>query len=374
MKAQILTLFMAGMASGALPTIETYGNKFYDANGNQFFMKGMSYQLRPNDPLIDTDQCKRDIKLMSELGVNCIRVYHVDPKADHDGCMNAFDEAGIYVTVDMDTFNTFILPYDSYWNTTQFESYSAVMDTFIKYDNLLGFYVGNEIIAMMDQSHSAPFIKAAARDMKAYRDSKGYRKVPVGYTATDIAELRPMLQDYLTCGGNQSEIIDFFGLNAYEWCTPNTYNASGYPALQEMAEQFPVPIFFSETGCITGPEPRAWEDMDAIFSEPMIDDWSGAIVYEWIYEQNEYGIVSYGPRVDQTIVTGDATSGGWEVDGNVRLPVLDETFSGSFIPSPTVDPNAAPSDNAEEDAAPGKGMVALHAAVVAGTLIVALWL
>lgn len=70
----------------------------------------MSYQLRPNDPLIDTEQCKRDIKLMSELGVNCIRVYHVDPKADHDGCMNAFDEAGIYVTVDMDTFNTFILP------------------------------------------------------------------------------------------------------------------------------------------------------------------------------------------------------------------------------------------------------------------------
>ncbi|PKS06958.1 hypothetical protein jhhlp_005554 [Lomentospora prolificans] len=433
MKVQFLPLFLAGLASGALPTIETYGNKFYDSNGNQFFMKGkfhfvpsgMSYQLRPKDPLIDTEQCKRDIELMSELGVNCIRVYHVDPKADHDGCMNAFDEAGIYVTVDLDTFNTFILPYDSYWNTTQFESYSAVMDTFIQYDNLLGFYVGNEIIAKMDQSHSAPFIKAAARDMKAYRDSKGYRKVPIGYTATDIAELRPMLQDYLTCGGNQSEIIDFFGLNAYEWCTPNTYEASGYPKLQEMAEQFPVPIFFSETGCITGPEPRAWEDMDAIFSEPMIDDWSGAIVYEWIYEQNEYGIVSYGPPVDQAIVTGDvfdgftrkgtptprqpdfdnlktrwaaitpkgtpmseydpsrvstrecpkSTSGGWEVDGNVALPSLDETFSGSFSPSPTVDPNAQPTavDN-EEDAAPAKELVAIHAAVVAGALMVALWL
>lgn len=73
----------------------------------------MSYQLRPKDPLIDSDQCARDIKLMKELGVNCIRVYHVDPKANHDGCMNAFDEAGIYVTVDLDTFDTFILPVSS---------------------------------------------------------------------------------------------------------------------------------------------------------------------------------------------------------------------------------------------------------------------
>lgn len=70
----------------------------------------MSYQLRPNDPLIDTEQCERDSKLMEELGVNTIRVYHVDPDADHDGCMKAFDKAGIYVTLDMDTFPTFIKP------------------------------------------------------------------------------------------------------------------------------------------------------------------------------------------------------------------------------------------------------------------------
>lgn len=65
---------------------------------------------------------------------------------------------------------------------------------------------------------AAPFIKAAARDLKAYRDSKGYRTIPVGYSAADIAELRPMLQDYLTCGGNVSDNVDFFSLNSYEWC------------------------------------------------------------------------------------------------------------------------------------------------------------
>lgn len=43
---------------------------------------------------------------MTELGANAIRVYHVDPNADHKGCMSAFADAGIYLFVDLDTFNT----------------------------------------------------------------------------------------------------------------------------------------------------------------------------------------------------------------------------------------------------------------------------
>lgn len=100
----------------------------------------------------------------------------------------------------------------------QYERFTGVMDGFVKYDNTLGFFVGNEVIAKADQSLAAPYIKAAARDLKAYRNSKGYRDIPVGYSAADIAELRPMLQDYLTCGGNASDSVDFFALNSYEWC------------------------------------------------------------------------------------------------------------------------------------------------------------
>ncbi|KAL2891163.1 pH-responsive protein 1 [Ceratocystis lukuohia] len=296
-------------SAAAISTLEQYGNKIYDQEGNQFFMKGIAYQLRPNDPLIDSEQCARDAKLMKELGANTLRVYHVDETADHDGCMKVFEEAGIYLTIDLDDFESYILPYDTFWNETQYDSYAKTMDAFIMYDNLLGFYVGNEIIAKSDQSHAAPYIKAAIRDMKAYRDSRGYRKALIGYSATDIVELRPMLQDYLTCGGNDDEIADFFGINAYEWCTPNTYTGSGYDRLQEMAENFPVPIFFSETGCNVGSN-REWEDMDAIYSDPMVNDWSGAIAYEWIEEKNNYGIVSYGPPADQdTPITGDIYDG-----------------------------------------------------------------
>jgi 1,3-beta-glucanosyltransferase GAS1 len=47
---------------------------------------------------------------MKTLGANTIRVYHVDPSADHSGCMTAFANAGIYLFLDLDNFDTQIDP------------------------------------------------------------------------------------------------------------------------------------------------------------------------------------------------------------------------------------------------------------------------
>lgn len=69
---------------------------------------GVAYQLVSTDPLIDTTQCQLDASLMQQLGANSIRVYHVDPTGDHDGCMKAFDDAGIYLFLDLDTFDSAI--------------------------------------------------------------------------------------------------------------------------------------------------------------------------------------------------------------------------------------------------------------------------
>lgn len=311
------------------------------------------------------------------------------------------------------------------------------MDTFHKYDNILGLFVGNENIAKRGDSPAAPFIKAAARDMKAYRDKKGYRKIPVGYSAADIVELRPMLQDYLTCGGNSSEIVDFFALNSYSWCDPSNFEKSSYNKLQEYAKDFPVPIFFSETGCNV-PGPRLWDDQDAIFGDKMIHDWSGALVYEWIQEANHYGLITYGPngnkgsaddknvkadyirKGEPTPVSPDfenlkskwasikptgvkkadydakhvstrncptSTQGGWwQVDGNVRLPALGETHTGDFtkIPSATADPGkndgkGDKNDSSSDDEKNGSSsldtkLTAAGSVFFATVLSLALWL
>ena len=58
------------------------------------------------------------------------------------------------------------------------------------------------------------------------------------------------------------------------------------------ASDYNIPIFFSETGCIVEP-PRTFDDQAAIFGDKMVDTWSGAIIYEWIQETNDYGLVEY---------------------------------------------------------------------------------
>ena len=116
-----------------------------------------------------------------------------------------------------------------------------------------------------------------------------------------------MLQDYLACGTNSSESLDFFSLNAYEWCGNSAYTTSGYDQLQKNATGYSIPIFLSETGCNTHP-PRDFADQAAVFGPNMAGTWSGAIVYEWLAEMNNYGLVNYGPRLDAVAVSAAAAT------------------------------------------------------------------
>lgn len=127
---------------------------------------GVAYQLTPLDPLIDGTQCALDAAMMADLGANTIRVYHVDPTADHDACMTAFANAGIYLFLDLDTFDTQFdqvsqtfdtIQYFSdmvsvqalpFWNQTQLSAFEAVLDEFQQYDNLAGVFVANEAMTM----------------------------------------------------------------------------------------------------------------------------------------------------------------------------------------------------------------------------------
>jgi len=417
-------------AVNAVPTISAVGNKFFYSNGTQYFIKGIAYQLTEKDPLLNTEQCQRDASLMKTLGANAIRVYHVDASGDHSGCMTAFADAGIYLLVDLDTFNTAINPTVASWNQTQFNAYAKVMDAFADYDNTLGYFIGNEVVAINNQSLAAPYIKAAARDLKSYRDSKGYRNIPVGYSAADIAELRPWLQNYLACGTNSSEAIDMFGLNAYEWCQPNdNLQTSGYTNLNTLVEGYNIPIFFSETGCNTA-RPRLFEDQTAIFGPDMNELWAGAIIYEWIEEANTYGLIEYGPNVSATVVAADvqggysragtptpvlpdftnlksqwatlhpagiassnysptltppacpsSTAGGWLVDGDVKLPSVGQTQQLSTTgASPTTETGtptgsaATPTSTKKGTANGGKEIAGMSAGLVAVMLGFMYWL
>ena len=140
---------------------------------------------------------------------------------------------------------------------------------------------------------------------------------PMTDISLDVPGLRPMLQDYLACGGNASESVDFFSLNAYEWCGDSSYTISGYSELEVNATNYPVPIFFSETGCRTV-KPRLFQDQSAILGSQMDGTWSGAIIYEWIEEANDYGLISYGPSAAATATDAE---GGFTRSGT-PTPIL----------------------------------------------------
>ena len=51
--------------------------------------------------------------------------------------------------------------------------YVATIDAFSKYENVLGYHVGNEVVIAANGTGAATFVKAAARDVKAYLYVRG---------------------------------------------------------------------------------------------------------------------------------------------------------------------------------------------------------
>ncbi|KAG7662112.1 uncharacterized protein J8A68_004374 [[Candida] subhashii] len=290
-----------------IQTIKVVGNKFFlSQTGEQFFIKGISYQkTRQEGEMYDNSKephyidsmanpfsCLRDLEYLKELGVNLVRVYQILPTANHDVCMNAFAEAGIYVLADLSEPYLSIRRDFPHWDTQLLSRYQQVIDSMHKYDNVLGFFAGNEVTNSPMTTAASPFVRAAIRDSKAYIKKKGYRKIPIGYASNDDTAFRDNLANYFVCNidGSDDGSVDFFAINVYEWCGYSTYSTSGYRHLTVEFSDFPVPIFFSEYGCNIV-SPRPFTEVEAIYGTTMSKVFSGGIAYEYYEEVNHYGIV-----------------------------------------------------------------------------------
>ena len=168
--------------------ITVKGNAFFKGD-DRFYIRGVDYQPGGSsdlsDPIADVEGCKRDIEKFKELGLNTIRVYSVDNSKDHDECMNALADAGIYLVLDVNTPKYSInraSPEISY-NDKYLQYIFATVDKFAKYKNTLAFFSGNEVINDGPSSITAPYVKAVTRDLRNYLSARNYRKIPVGYSA-----------------------------------------------------------------------------------------------------------------------------------------------------------------------------------------------
>jgi hypothetical protein len=274
-------------SSGSLPTITTKGNAFFAGN-DRFYIRGIDYQpggsSGAKDPIADTAGCQRDIVEFKKLGINTLRVYTVDNTLNHDECMSALADAGIYLALDVNTPKYSINrgdPGPSY-NAVYLQSLFATVDAFAGYANTLLFFSGNEVINSDDTTNCAPYVKAVTRDLKQYIGSRGYRAIPVGYSAADVESNRYEMADYMNCGTDDQR-SDFFAFNDYSWCDPSTYTSSGWSQKVAKFGNYSLPLFLSEFGCIKNT--RTFDgQIAALMSSQMTTVYSGGLVYEYSEE------------------------------------------------------------------------------------------
>ncbi|KAF2758879.1 beta-glucanosyltransferase [Pseudovirgaria hyperparasitica] len=282
-------------ASSNTPQVTTKGNAFF-AGDKRFYIRGVDYQPGGSsnvaDPIADANGCKRDVEKFKDLGINTVRVYTVDNTADHDECMSALSDAGIYLALDVNTPKYSLRrdkPSPSY-NEVYLQNIFATIDVFQKYDNTLLFFSGNEVINDDATTDTAPYIKAVTRDMKSYISSRGYRKIPVGYSAADVEENRESTAEYMNCG-TDDERSDFFAFNDYSWCDPSSFTTSGWDQKVKTYSNYSIPLFLSEYGCITNT--REFNEIASLYGDDMKAVYSGGLVYEYSYEESNkgYGLV-----------------------------------------------------------------------------------
>jgi hypothetical protein len=104
--------------------------------------------------------------------------------------MKELADAGIYLALDVNTPKYSIRqdkPAPSY-NSVYLQNIFATIDEFRNYDNTLLFFSANEVINNVATSNTAKWIKAVTRDIKQYIGTRGYRAIPVGYSAADIGK------------------------------------------------------------------------------------------------------------------------------------------------------------------------------------------
>lgn len=280
--------------ASSLPAVEVKGNAFFTGS-NRFYIRGVDYQpggsSDPIDPIADETSCTRDVAEFQKLGINTIRVYTVDNTANHDACMAALANAGIYLVLDVNTPKYSINradPGPSY-NDVYLQSIFATVDSFANYTNTLAFFSANEVINDGTTSATAPYVKAVTRDLRQYISSRGYRSIPVGYSAADIDTNRLQMAQYMNCG-TDDERSDFFAFNDYSWCDPSSFTISGWDQKVKNFTGYGIPIFLSEYGCNTNT--RDFGEVASLYSTDMTGVYSGGLVYEYSQEDSHYGLVT----------------------------------------------------------------------------------
>ncbi|KAJ7691031.1 glycoside hydrolase family 72 protein [Mycena rosella] len=370
--AAVSTCLLALVTSvAAISKVTRTGRYLYTDDGSRFYIKGVTYQTQgiivpgPDNPLnqpstfvdnlADDAGCTRDLPNLKTLGINTIRAYSVDSTLNHDSCMKALSAAGIYVIMDLTLpLNGSIDTTQPMWSTNILDQYIKTIDVFKQYDNVLAYNIGNEVLTS-NHTQAAPFLKAAARDIKAYLTSISSSAL-IGYADIDGASaFRDDIAEYLSCdpsGSNSaSSAIDLFGLNSYAWCGDAV--STTYDILNSEFQNYNVVAYFSEYGSENcNPGTRVWTETDVMFASPMTNVWSGGLAFNYFHDLSnaagtvrDFGLVTLSSDNSTATPNADFTNLAAQY-GKVTFannPTQASAPASSFSACPSSDANFAAS-------------------------------
>jgi hypothetical protein len=311
------------------------GNRFFDSvTGDYFAVRGVNYYPRPNAGPLDTNNLdlfsddfqhiwQRDLPQFTALGANVIRLYAVDPDADHSAFMCALQAEGIYVVVDLGancegceiTADAAPACYPASYKTRG----EKIIKQFARYDNVMAFSGGNEInhrTGGNPWTWNAPCQKKFIRDMRAFMQScSSLRQVPMGLVVADTD--RDNNAQYYNCRTDEADELEnaqWYGINTYVHCEDisDPDKATGFNMLRDSFKSYDysIPVVLTEFGCLSPSFPtvdgyeaqRTFHDADFMNTRDYSDYFAGGIAFEYSTENansmatSAYPFKTFGPQ------------------------------------------------------------------------------
>jgi hypothetical protein len=170
---------------------------------------------------------------------------------------------------------------------TQVDYIKKEIDFFQKYTNTLAFLFKpvdpDQMFPPQTWSKSlgtTPLVKAMVREAEQYLRARGYREIPIGGGGwmdgwgIDVPE-------YLMCDDLDIDtVIDFYAVLPDMYDGFDCLNPSGmFPIMMELFKPLRRPLLVAH-GCPFEISHK-WEELQQIFSPPMIDIFSGVIIHDW---------------------------------------------------------------------------------------------
>jgi hypothetical protein len=338
-KAALTTLIglhaLASSTSSATNPLIIQGNRFFDSvTGDYFAVRGVNYYPRPNAGPLDTNNLdlfsddfqhiwQRDLPQFTALGANVIRLYAVDPDADHSAFMCALQAEGIYVVVDLGancegceiTADAAPACYPASYKTRG----EKIIKQFARYDNVMAFSGGNEInhrTGGNPWTWNAPCQKKFIRDMRAFMQScSSLRQVPMGLVVADTD--RDNNAQYYNCRTDEADELEnaqWYGINTYVHCEDisDPDKATGFNMLRDSFKSYDysIPVVLTEFGCLSPSFPtvdgyeaqRTFHDADFMNTRDYSDYFAGGIAFEYSTENansmatSAYPFKTFGPQ------------------------------------------------------------------------------